>query len=287
MQPRLNPRLWGAYEEVLVANRKQRRAAERTGQPAQDTNDMDIEQGDLPAGMPAQPFPDHEEDTIFKAQMKVQNMVLGHWKGLLTTIGIGLLGVLGYGLWEGHELETQQAVQAELAKIDRKLPKVNPLVQAGVKAVEDDPAVVGKLTESAEKYEAIAKTTTGPDAVGAWLRAADVWAMVGNSDNEAAAYAAAHAVGVDGIVGWSASSAHAASLANAGDIEGAAAVYQGLSTATGLLAEQALLNLAELYEDAGRTDESRTVYTEFTTKFPESALKDRAAGGLVRVGAAQ
>ena len=137
-----------------MANRKQRRAAERTGQTGQDTTDLPNEQGDLPEGMPAQPFPDHEEDTIFKVQMRVQNMVLGHWKSLLTVIALGLLGVLGYGLWEGRQLEAQQSVQAELAKIDRKMPKVGPLVQAGMKAVEDDPKIVAKLTVSAQKYEA-------------------------------------------------------------------------------------------------------------------------------------
>ena len=66
-----------------MANRKQRRAAERAGETAQDTNDLPNEQGGLPEGMPAQPFPDHEEDAIFKAQMRVQNLVLGHWKSLL------------------------------------------------------------------------------------------------------------------------------------------------------------------------------------------------------------
>jgi hypothetical protein len=54
-----------------------------------------------------------------------------------------------------------------------------------------------------------------------------------------------------------------------------------------LLAEQALLNLAELYEDAGRTEESRSMYEEFTTKYADSVLKDRVAGGLARVGAAK
>ena len=71
MHPRLNPRPSGAYEEVLVANRKQRRAAERAGETAQDTTDLPNEQGGLPEGMPAQPFPDHEEDAIFKVQMRV------------------------------------------------------------------------------------------------------------------------------------------------------------------------------------------------------------------------
>ena len=120
------------------------------------------------------------------------------------------------------------------------------------------------------------------------MRAASVWSEAGNTESEAAAYAAAHAVGAPGVVGWSASSAHAAGLAEAGDVDGAAAIYRSLVDAQpGLLGEQALLALAEMYEDAGRTDESRTAYTEFTTKFPKSALLDRAAGGVARLGNAQ
>jgi len=275
-------------EEIHVANRKQRRAAERAGDGAQDTPELPIEQGDAPAGGPAQPFPDHEEDAVFKAQMKVQNMVLGHWKGLLTVVGLGLLGVLGFGLWEGKVLEEQEKVQASIAKIDRKMPKDDPLVQAGFKPSDDDPKVVEKLTQSAEKYEAVAKTAEGSGAVTAWMRAAATWQRVGNKDNEVAAYASAHAQGAPGVVGWSASSAHASALAEAGDVDGAVAVYRGLAdTSEGILAEQALLNLAELYEDSDRKGESLTAYTEFSTKYPDSKLKDRAAGGLARVGAAQ
>jgi predicted negative regulator of RcsB-dependent stress response len=275
-------------EEVRVANRKQRRAAGRAGETDQDTTDPSLEQGGQPDGTPAQPFPDHEEDAVFKIQMRVQNAVLGHWKSILVLVGIGLLGVLGFGLWEAHVLEAQQAVQAQLAKLDRKMPKEDPLVRAGFKPAGGDPAVVAKITSTAEGYEAVAQGADGAGAVTAWIRAAAAWQRAGDSARENAAYAAAHAVGASGVVGWSAASAHATVLSGAGDVDGAAAIYRSLAdTAAGLLGEQALLNLAELYEESGRTTESLAIYTEFNTKHPESVLKDRVASGLSRVGASQ
>lgn len=288
MQRRLIRAQMAPTEEVRVANRKQRRAAERVGETEQDTGDMPLEQGGQPDGTPAQPFPDHEEDVVFKVQMRVQNAFLGHWKSILVVVGIGLLGVLGFGLWEARVLEAQQAVQAQLAKLDRKMPKEDPLVRAGFKSAEEDPAVVAKITLTAEAYEAVAQGADGAGAVTAWIRAAAAWQRAGDSARETAAYGAAHAVGAQGVVGWSAASAHATALSGAGDVDGAAAVYRALAdTAAGLLGEQALLNLAELYEDAGRTTESLAIYNEFTTKYPESVLKDRVAGGLSRVGASQ
>jgi tetratricopeptide (TPR) repeat protein len=274
-------------EEVRVANRKQRRAAGRAGE-TEDTTDRSLEQGEQPAGTPAQPFADHEEDVLFKVQMRVQNAFIGHWKSILVLVGIGLLGVLGFGLWEAHVLEAQRDVQAQLAKLDRKMPKEDPLVRAGFKPPGEDPEVMAKITTTAEGYEAVAQGAEGAGAVTAWIRAAAAWQRAGDSARENAAYAAAHAVGASRVVGWSAASAHATALSGEGDVDGAAAVYRSLAdTAAGLLGEQALLNLAELYEDAGRTTESLAIYTEFNTRHPKSVLKDRVAGGLARVGASQ
>ena len=54
-----------------------------------------------------------------------------------------------------------------------------------------------------------------------------------------------------------------------------------------LLVWQALISLAELYEDGGQLTASREAYVEFSTKHPESVMLDRATGGLARLGAAQ
>jgi tetratricopeptide (TPR) repeat protein len=288
MQARLNCAYGRTIEERIVANRKQRRDAERAGETAEGSEELLMDQDEGAEGGPAQPFPDHDEDVVFKVQMRVQNMVIGHWKGLLAVTAVVLLSVLGFGLWEAQVLEDQEAVQASIVKIDRKMPKEDPLALAGFSSAEEDPAVVGKVRSAAEQYESVAKVARGTGAVSAWMRAAAAWKRAGDTDAQAAAFASAHAVGVSGVVGWSASSAHASALNSAGDVDGSASVLRGLAdTAQGLLAEQALLNLAELYEDAGRTEESRSMYEEFTTKYADSVLKDRAAGGLARVGAAK
>ncbi len=271
-----------------MANRKQRRASARGGDQSGESPELPLEEGGLNEGDPAQPFPDHEEEALFKMQMKGQQLILGHWKIGLSVIGTVLLGVLAFGLYEGSQEEAQQAIQAKIAGVDRKMPKENPLVTAGFSASETDANVVAQVEEGARRFEAIAESSEGSGAVTAWMRAASAWERAGNNDKAANAYASAHALGAPGVVGWSASSAHAAALAVGGDLDGAATTYRALAdSAPGILAEQALISLAELYEDGGQLTASREAYVEFSTKHPESVMLDRATGGLARLGAAQ
>jgi len=271
-----------------VANRKQRRAAARTGEQDGETPDLPLQPGDPPGGGPAQPFPDHEKDALFKAQMTVQQMVIGHWKFGLALIAVVLLAVLGFGLWEAHGEDAQRAVQAKIAKIDRKMPKENPLVAAGFSPTEPDANVVAQVQEGARRFEAIAQEAEGTGAVTAWMRAAAAWERAGDTESAKGAYASAHEVGASGVVGWSASSAYASALSLNGDVDGSVAILREMAdSATGILGEQALLTLAELYEDAGRPGESRAAYTEFSTKHPQSVLTDRVNSGLARLGSGQ
>ena len=190
-----------------MANRKQRRAAAREGESLEEGAEQALEQDGLPEGDPAQPFPDHEEDALFKFEMVAKNFFLGHWKTGLAIIGTVLLAVLGFGLWEGEVEEDQKSVQAQIAKIDRKMPKENPLVAAGFQAGEEDEAVLAQVQEGARRYEAVATAAKGPGATMAWMRAAAAWERGNDADKAAAAYASAHSIGAVGVVGWSASSA--------------------------------------------------------------------------------
>jgi len=268
-----------------VANRRQRRASARKGsEDTASSEELDSQQEGT-GGDPAHPFPDHEEDALFKTQMKLQQMVLGHWKTGLMFIIVMLLGVLGYGYWESHSLESQQAIQTEIAKISWKMPK-----SAGIQlpGQEPDPNLENQFKAGAGHFETIATETTGAGAVMAWMKAGSAWELGGDDTRAAAAYAAAHAVGAPGVLGWSAASAHAAALQKSDDLDGAAAILRAqVDMGRGLLSEQALIVLGEMYEDAGRTQESRSIYTEFAEKFPKSVLMDQVKSGLTRVGSGE
>ena len=54
-------------------------------------------------------------------------------------------------------------------------------------------------------------------------------------------------------------------------------------SASGIIAEQALLNLGLIYETAGRTDDATRTLEDFTTRYPESALSAQATEALSRL----
>jgi tetratricopeptide (TPR) repeat protein len=271
-------------QEVIVANRKQRRAAERKREEADAAETPEFGAENAPGGG-AVPFPDHEKDALFKAQMHAQNFILGYWKYGLSIIGIGLLSTLGWGLYVGRVDDSQKDVQARIHQIDRKMPTLNPLAEAGISDLEDTPEILAEVEAGAAHYEAVATASKGVGAVTAWMRAAAAWERVGKSGKVLAAYEAAHAMGAPGVIGWSAASSYASALADGGDVEGAAAALRSLADgASGIEAEQALLTLARLYQDAERVTESRKIYGEFTERYPKSKLSDEVALGLNRLG---
>ena len=118
----------------------------RGGEQDSGNPELPLEDGELNQQGPAQPFPDHEEEALFKAQMRAQQLILGHWKSGLAVIAVVLLGVLGFGLWEGQQEEAQQKTHAKIAGIDRKMPKENPLVAAGFSTSETDANVVAETS---------------------------------------------------------------------------------------------------------------------------------------------
>ncbi len=100
-----------------MANRKERRAAARNKGKNENETDAIVPDavldGDVdPASLgDAVPFPDHEEDVLFKTQMRVLNLLLGHWKKGLAVGGVILLGVLAYGEYHGFKLDEQRDFQ--------------------------------------------------------------------------------------------------------------------------------------------------------------------------------
>jgi tetratricopeptide (TPR) repeat protein len=279
-----------------VANRKERRAAARKKGNDETTSEAiepDAVLGGAPGGavppMGADgipmPFPDHEEDMLFKTQMKVLNLLLGHWKKGLAIVGAVLFVVLVVGEFAAYQTEEQRGIQAEIADIDRRMPQESPAVAFGIQPPDDSPETKANLEEGARRYEKVAQAGVGSGSVMAWLKAGDAWERAGDAEKAKAAFGQAHAVGATGTLGWSAASQYASLQAESGDIDGAVATLGALDNKVqGLAAEQAKLTVAMLLEDAGRTSESQAALQAFIAQYPGSQLLEQAKDGLTRLG---
>ena len=279
-----------------MANRKERRAAAR--KKGNDENATEAIEPDAVLGGSADgavpplgadgapvPFPDHEEDMLFKTQMKVLNLLLGHWKKGLAVISAVLLVVLVVGEFSAYKTDEQRDIQAEIADIDRRMPKESPAVAFGIEAPDTSPEMKANLEEGARRYEKVASGAVGTGSVMAWLKAGEAWKRAGDTEKAQAAYGKAHGVGATGTVGWSAASQYANTQAVAGDVDGAVATLGSLENKVfGLAAEQAKLTAAFLLEDAGRTAESQAALQSFVTKYPNSQLLEQAQDALARLG---
>ena len=282
-----------------MANRKERREAAR--KKGKDDNTSEVVEPDAvlggtpdgavpPLGVDGvpMPFPDHEEDVLFKTQMKVLNLLLGHWKKGLAVVGAALLVVLVVGKYGEMQTDEQRDIQAKIADIDRRMPKESAAVSFGIQPADDSAEMKANLTEGARRYEAVAQESVGPGAVMAWLKAGAAWERAGDLDKAKSAYGSAHAQGISGTLGWSAASQYASLQANAGDIEGAVATLNGLDTKVqGLELQQAKLTVAFILEDAGRSTESKAALESFVTAYPKSALIGQAQDAISRLGNAE
>ena len=279
------------FRRSTVANRKERRAAARNkeNEGAEAITPDEVlgggEEG-LPAG-DAMPFPDHEEDVLFKAQMQVLNVLLGHWKTGLAVVGAVLLGVLVIGEYGAHQVDEQRGFQDQIADIDRRMPDQTPAEILNPSGEGLDPNIKANVEEGARRYEAVAGGASGAAAVMAWLKAGSAWERAGDDAKAKAAYGAAHGVGASDVVGWSAASQFANAQAAAGDPDAAIATLKAVQPrVSGLAAQQVALSIATVLEDAGRKEEGLSAYNAFIEAHPDSVLVEQANDGIRRLGEA-
>ncbi len=274
-----------------MANRKERRAAAR--KKGNDENNGEAVEPDAVLdggnpGAPAMPFPDHEEDVLFKTQMKVLNLLLGHWKTGLAIVGGVLLVVLGVGQYQNAQIEEQRGFQAEIADIDRRMPVETAEERFGLNTEGILPEVKANIEEGARRYEAVAGGANGSAAVAAWIKAGAAWQRAGDAEKAAAAFKAAHGVGASGVVGWSAASQYASTQADAGDVTAAIATLTTVRPlVSGLEADQTDLAIAMLREESGDAAGAKAAYQSFIDTKPASVLVEQAADGLARLQDAQ
>lgn len=227
-----------------------------------------------------------EQDLLFRAQMGAAQVVLGYWRHALAVIGVVLVVVFFYGLYQDYTTGQQEEWQAAIASAEVKLPEPDPLSRYGL-APMDDPnnaERMGKLQEGARAFEAIGADATGPAAALAWLRAAETWERAGKPDEAMAAYEKAHALGAKGALGWAARSGLAASRAARGDVDGAAALYREAANGKDFYAERALYELGMLYASADRDTDAGRAFEEFRSRFADSTLADEVASAMGGLG---
>ncbi|MFZ5478381.1 MAG: tetratricopeptide repeat protein [Myxococcota bacterium] len=230
-----------------------------------------------------------EQDALFRAQMAVSDFILGYWKYGVYAVGLVLLGALVYGGVSSWTRGRAEDDYAAIARIDYRMPKVDPLARYGLAPMDDpnDAQRMIDLQEGAKRYEAAATDAKGAAAVYAWLKAAETWKRAGKDAEALAATEKAAKLGEKDLAGFTADAAWAAALRGAGRADEAFAHLQGMSTRyEGTYAEESLLQLASAQLDAGRKDEARKTLEAFKTRFPASpraaqvtALESRAVAG--------
>jgi tetratricopeptide (TPR) repeat protein len=234
---------------------------------------------DVKTGAPAPlrkldaPLAGADQDVLFKAQMTVANTLLGYWKHGVTALFVLLLLTFAVGQWLTHQTQTQREAQAAIARVDQKMPELDPLARMGLTPMDDpnDPARMSLLAGLAAEYEAVAADSDGTARAMAWMRAAESWRRAGQLDKAKAAY---QQIEGDGVLGYTGATGVAALAADAGDVDGAVAALRPYADAReGFLAQQALLEIASIYEGAQRPDDARKALEELKTRFPDSSLR--------------
>ena len=223
---------------------------------------------------------EQEVDLLFRAQIKAQDFLLGHWKHGLALLSALLILVLVFGLVRNARIDAQKAGSAVVAELDRELPDPAASFAGFGEGPTDE-----ELVELAKRYESAAADLSGPAHADAALKAADLYLQADRTDDARRAFEAVSAEHTSGLFSYAGQAGLAALARDSGDYDGAAAIYRTIADSEdGLLAERALFDLGATYEAADRASEARAAYEEVQTRFPASPRLDQVAVALARVG---
>jgi hypothetical protein len=228
-----------------------------------------------------------EQDSLFRLQMAISDFVLGNAKYAGTLVGIILLGALIYGLTTSWLASREANEFAEVARIDFKMPKVEQMALYGLAPMDDksDTARMATVEEGAKRYAAAGDASHGAAAVYAFLKSADAWERVGNTDEKLAVLAKANAVGASDLAGYTAGAAYASALLDAGKTDDGLQTLQGMTTRfKGFYAERSFLLLAEAQVAAGKAAEARATIEAFSKQFQDSPRAAEIAAIAQKLG---
>lgn len=265
---------------------------------------QDPDRIELPrAPAPEAPPPDETPDYLFQLQLAFTNFTAKNGRYMGMVAGASLVGVLLWGLWNVWVERSAAAQFGAIAAVDYRMPKLcpadshedrgfcfsdaDPRMVTGVAG--DDLADAGRkadLEEGARRFEVAAQDASGSAAVFGYLEAADAWRRAGNTEAQVAAFKAAYAEGGGDLPAWSAGSAYAAALIDAGRSEEALGIYRDVAGRTqGFYGQQALLSLAATQIELGKPEDAKQTIAEYRTRFP-AAPSERADALAVKAGGA-
>ena len=230
------------------------------------------------------PGEQEEVDYFFQAQMAGHRAVQAYWKHVAAVVGVILIGALFYGLYDSNRRNDLKDGAAAIADVDRRMPQPDQMAMFGLAPLDDpnDAERTEQLREGAKRYEEAAAGTSSGTSGEAWLKAADTWLRLGETDNAKKAYEAANAVQPQGVIGHGARAGLASIELEAGNTDAAITLYrQSADQGKGFLAESSLLSLARVYDSESKDAELKGVFDEFRLRFPNSArVGEFAAYGL-------
>jgi hypothetical protein len=222
-------------------------------------------------------LPEQEAGFLFRMEMWSTNAILGYWKHLVAVILVVLLAILVYGQYTSTHRRNQRAVTAEIAEVWNTLP-----AQAIPGQLTDEQKAA--LRTAADDLVRIAGDGGGAAAAEAWLKAAELYRLLGETESQKAALQAAQKT-ARGALFYAARSGVANLEMESGDPEAALATYRELmDEMDGFLAQDAALSLGMAYEHFDRPADARAVYTEFMALWPDSPLVRDVQDRLDRLG---
>jgi hypothetical protein len=227
------------------------------------------------APTPQPPAP-QETDALFKAQMALSDVVLGYWKQAFAALGVLLLGVLAWSVFDSVRTARVEDAYARIGAIDYLMPPAMEDTPFGPRPANDADHLED-LKIGAGKYAEVAASTSGAPALEAWLKASDAWRRAGDDAQARKALETANALQLPGILGFTASFAHAQALADGGDAAGAMAALRALAGTAGSQphganeTEAALMALAQLQIASGKPEDARTTLQELAARIPSSS----------------
>ncbi|MBW2254879.1 MAG: hypothetical protein JRI25_09830 [Deltaproteobacteria bacterium] len=222
-------------------------------------------------------LPEQEAGFLFRMEMWSTNAILGYWKHLVAVILVVLLAILVYGQYTSIHRRNQRGMTAEVSEVWNTLP-----AQAIPGQLTDEQKAT--LRTAADELARIGGEGGGPASAEAWLKAAELYRLLGETESQKAALVAAQRFARGSLL-YAARSGVANIEMELGDPEAALATYRVLMyEMDGYLAQDAALSLGLAYEHFDRPSDARAVYTEFMGLWPDAPLASEVQNRLDRLG---
>jgi tetratricopeptide (TPR) repeat protein len=191
-----------------------------------------------------------------------------HWVAVASSVGLIIVLVIGFVLWNGWSAQRDERVREELAQV---IDRYEALEEAGF---ADEAA----LTEIYESFDELAGNARGVRRTARFYRGATLYHLDRREEARADLERVARDAGADDILGATSQLLLARLEAADGRTDEAAAWLKDLAEApdAAVPPEQALLELGRLYDRAGRVDEAREQWQRIVDEHPSTGAAAEA-----------